>query len=40
MREVFERVVAQCPDAGLADTDHIVVDGTHDPRRTRTSSAA
>ena len=29
MREIFERVVEQCLAAGLADTDHVVVDGTH-----------
>ena len=29
MRELFERVVEQCLGAGLAGTDHVVVDGTH-----------
>ena len=29
LRELFERIVAQCLDAGLAGTDHVVVDGTH-----------
>ena len=29
MRELFERVVEQCLAAGLANTDHVVVDGTH-----------
>ena len=29
MRELFERVVEQCLVTGLADTDHVVVDGTH-----------
>lgn len=29
MRELFERVVEQCLCAGLAGTDHVVVDGSH-----------
>ena len=29
MRELFERVVEQCLATGLADTDHVVVDGSH-----------
>ena len=29
MRELFERVVEQCFSAGLASTDHVVVDGSH-----------
>ena len=29
MRELFERVVEQCFSAGLATTDHVVVDGSH-----------
>ena len=29
MRELFEQVVEQCFAAGLASTDHVVVDGSH-----------
>ncbi|MGB3556042.1 MAG: transposase [Jannaschia sp.] len=29
MRELFERLVEQCLTAGLAGTDHVVVDGSH-----------
>ena len=40
MRGLLDRVVEQCLAAGLASADPVVVDGTHDPRRTPTSSAA